>query len=223
MNKTIAVPMSEPPPKKGFRISASEHNTRRAESRHEGELGQVDAAKQDPAAFAPLYEAHASMVWRYTLSRLGDQELAADATSTTFTRALAGLPAFQAQPALPNTGFTAWLMQIATHVVIDHVRRRKPFDSLDAWRGTLALPSTDPSPEEQAILADDVRVVLDALDQLVPAQRQIVELRSAGFSVREVAGVVGSNERAVRSAYHRAITKLRDLLAASAHDWSTTA
>ncbi|MDQ3656876.1 MAG: hypothetical protein M3457_17615 [Chloroflexota bacterium] len=38
------------------------------------ELRHVEAARRDPHAFAPLYEAYADLVWRYAMSRLGNAD-----------------------------------------------------------------------------------------------------------------------------------------------------
>ncbi len=49
----------------------------------------VAQAQLDRQAFAPLYARYADPVYRYCYRRLGHPEVAADATSQTFARALA--------------------------------------------------------------------------------------------------------------------------------------
>ena len=62
------------------------------------EARQIERAKQDPAEFAPLYEAYFGLVWRFAMSRLGDEERAADATSKTFIKAMTALSNFGTKP-----------------------------------------------------------------------------------------------------------------------------
>ena len=54
------------------------------------EQRQIDAARRDPNAFAPLYAAYFDPIYRYCYLRLHHRELAADAASQTFLKALAG-------------------------------------------------------------------------------------------------------------------------------------
>lgn len=48
-------------------------------------MAQIEAARRNPRAFAPLYDAYADLVWRYAMRRLGDPDRAAEITSATFT------------------------------------------------------------------------------------------------------------------------------------------
>ena len=45
-----------------------------AEVSTSSEWDQIMAAQVNPQAFAPLYEANADLIWRFTLARLGDPE-----------------------------------------------------------------------------------------------------------------------------------------------------
>jgi RNA polymerase sigma-70 factor (ECF subfamily) len=170
------------------------------------------AAQVNPQAFAPLYEANADLIWRFTLARLGDPERAADATSLTFQRALTGLASFHPQRTAQGTTFRAWLLTIARNVVIDEVRRQRPTTSLDGDDGVDWIPSKLASPEDEAMASDERRRVLAALDRLSDTPRQIVELRLWGFSVADVSDALGMSESAVKTAHHRAYRRLRDLL-----------
>lgn len=176
------------------------------------ELAHIAAAQRDPEAFAPLYEAYVDLVWRYAMSRLGDPHRAADATSVTFQRALAALPAYQPQRRGEGTTFRAWLMTITRNVVIDEARRERPVTPLDDPSAQRWLIETRRGPEEQAVAADERRRIDRALARLPDAQRQIVELRLIGMKVAEIAGMLEMTEPAVKTAYHRACTRLRNLL-----------
>jgi RNA polymerase sigma-70 factor (ECF subfamily) len=177
------------------------------------ELRQIAAAQQDRRAFAPLYDAYVDLVWRYAKSRLGTDERAADATSATFQRALAALPAFRPERRGDITTFRSWLMTIARNVVIDEARRAGSSISLEGAEADLRLVDPGRSPEEQAIAREEQRRISAALARLPDTQRQIVELRMIGMKSIEIAGMLDMSLSAVKTAHFRAVARLRDLLA----------
>ena len=183
------------------------------------EQAWILAAQRDSRAFAPLYEAYADLVWRFAMRRLADPERASDVTSMTFTRALAALPAFKPRPAPADSGFRSWLMTIARNVAIDEVRGRRPAMSLTepAWRDRVA--DHRPSPEIQAIAADERRRMTEAIERLPETQRRIVELRLAGHSAAEIGAQLRMSVSAVNTAHFRAMGRLRDLLAAGEEEF----
>jgi RNA polymerase sigma-70 factor (ECF subfamily) len=176
------------------------------------ELTHVEHAQRDPAAFAPLYEAYADLVWRFALSRLGDQERAADAASQTFAKAIGALPTFRPERRGDGLTFRSWLMTIARNVVIDEARKTRPTMPLDEPGAESLLVDRAQSPEESAIAAVERQRIDRALAQLPEAQRRIVELRAIGMRGVEIAGVLNMSLAAVRTANHRAYLRLRELL-----------
>ncbi|HVL24017.1 MAG TPA: sigma-70 family RNA polymerase sigma factor [Thermomicrobiales bacterium] len=189
----------------------------------EWELVHVERARRDPRAFAPLYEVYADLVWKYALSRLGDPERAADATSQTFSRALAALPRFRPERRGDGTTFRAWLMTIARNVVIDETRRHRPTTALDAPAAQPWLVDRSRSPEDAAIAADERRRIERALAQLPEKQRQIVELCAIGAKGAEIARLLQMSIGAVRTAHFRAYVRLRELLGDPHDDQDTSA
>ncbi len=177
------------------------------------ERRQVEAAQVDPHAFAPLYEAYADLVWRYAMSRLGDADRAAEATSVTFARALAALPRFRPRTGGDASPFRAWLMTIARNVVIDEVRRERHASSLDDPAVLPWLVDGSGSPEALAIAGDERRRVERALARLPATQRRIVELRLIGLKSAEIADILDMSRSAVDTAHFRAYARLRDWLA----------
>ena len=157
-----------------------------------------------PADFAPLYERYVDSIYRYCLRRVSDADLAADLTSSIFTRALERLHQFR--PTGAGT-FRSWLFVIAHNVVVDAYRKQRP---------TGAMPTDQPDhgigPEELAVHRDEFDRLVGVLDQLPHAQRQIIDLRLAGLTSAEIADVLGITRAAVKSAQTRAYARLRDLL-----------
>lgn len=162
----------------------------------------AERSKSDPAAFAPLYRRYAANIFGYCLLRLGNRELAEDATSLTFERALSALPGYSAR------SFRGWLFRIAHNAVIDQQRVRHPLH-LDQCRET---ETTDPTPESVALNAEADRRVIDLLSHLTPDQRDVVELDLSGLSGPEIAEVLGRRQGAIRAIRFRAYSRLRRVL-----------
>jgi RNA polymerase sigma factor (sigma-70 family) len=68
---------------------------------------------------------------------------------------------------------------------------RDAVDEEDLWM------TSDPTPQEAAMLAEEVQQLLRPLS---PARRRLVELRLQGFTLDEIAAEIGCSERTIRRA-----------------------
>jgi RNA polymerase sigma-70 factor (ECF subfamily) len=170
------------------------------------EAALVAAARRDVAAFAPLYTRYLGPVYGYCLGSLGDREAAEDATSLTFVKALAALPRFDGR------AFRPWLFAIAHNVVVDAARARQLHQPIGA---AIDVADRSPSPEELAVAAEAGRTIQAQLPHLSPDQRAVIQLRLSGLTDQEIATVLGRSHGAIRTAQHRAVSRLRDLLGAA--------
>src|ERR1700680_3104767 len=100
-----------------------------------GERLLVDAAQKDPAKFGELYEMHFARVYAFVARRVPDRDKAEDLTSQVFHKALANLRTFEWR----GVPFSAWLIRIATNLVIDQGKRAAREMSSEEQR---AEPST---------------------------------------------------------------------------------
>lgn len=168
------------------------------------EVGIMLRARSDVREFEPLYRRYYPRISTYCRRRLIDRDDAADATSQTFAKALAGLHGFTGGAVAP------WLFTIARHVVIDHVRAQRPQVDLEH---IAELVETSDGPDASAIRRDQLRALLTAMGRLTPEQREVVDLRLAGLTGQEIADVLGLSLPAVKSSQFRAYARLRTLLA----------
>jgi RNA polymerase sigma-70 factor (ECF subfamily) len=162
----------------------------------------VAQAKRDRDAFAPLYITYFDRVYAYCYRRLGDPDDAADATSSIFARALESLSSCR------EASFRPWLFAIAHNILTDLFRGRRINQPLD---DRLQLPDNSPSPEDGAIASETSRSVALLLSQLSADQRQVLDLRLAGLTSKEIGEIVGKHPNAVDQAQFRAIQRLRTL------------
>lgn len=163
----------------------------------------VAAAQRDPTAFTPLYERYVRPIYRYCAVRLDDHELAKDATSEIFLKALMDLES------LRNGLFAAWLFRIAHNVVVDIYRRRRPAASLEA---AVTLFDAAPPIETQVEAQLDLAALRDALALLPDDQRATLELQLADWSGKQIAETLGKSPAAVKMLRYRALQRLRRVL-----------
>ena len=167
------------------------------------EQRQIEAARQDPNEFAPLYAAYFDPIHRYCYLRLHHREHAADAASQTFLKAFVGIGSFR------SGSFKSWLYAIARNVTSDILRSSRP--QIDISHAEL-IPDNAPSPEELALRADVQERLWQALSMLTDEQREVLELRLAGLTGAEIAAATDRNVAAVKSLQFRAISRLRNVL-----------
>jgi RNA polymerase sigma-70 factor, ECF subfamily len=157
----------------------------------------VEAAKQDPARFAELYEHNFYQVYAYIARRVGSRDEAEDLTSEVFHHALANLMRFEWR----GTPFAAWLIRIAANAIADRWRlqAREIGNPVAAEPKDLSMEGF----EQRAAL-------FQLVESLPPAQRQVVFLRFVEQkSVKEIAHELQRSEGAVKQLQFRALEKLR--------------
>lgn len=165
------------------------------------EQAEIRAAQRDRSAFAPLYERYADAMYGYCLRRLSDPEQAADTTAEVFTKAMATIGKFR------GNSFRSWLFTIARNAVIDRYRARKLVEELPE-----VLVSPQPGPEEIAIRRETNLELRTALTHLTEQQQDVITLRLAGLSGKEIAAAMNITHGAVKATQMRAFARLRELM-----------
>jgi RNA polymerase sigma-70 factor (ECF subfamily) len=159
---------------------------------------RVEAARQDPARFAELYEDNFERVYAYVARRVGNREEAQDVTADVFHQALAGLPRFEWR-GLP---FVAWLLGIAANVLTD--RRHRAATHQEAVNDDLDQIGIEDDIEQRAML-------YQLVDTLPDDQRRVIIRRFvAQKSLREIATELGRSEGAIKQLQLRALQNLRE-------------
>jgi RNA polymerase sigma-70 factor, ECF subfamily len=163
----------------------------------------------DAASFCAFYDDALPRVYGYFLHRTGGSPaLAEDLTQETFLAAVRELKK-RRRPETP----IPWIYGIARHKLLDHYRRQVRTERL--------VSTVDADIDELDAFADSDsgrdRVVA-ALDAVPASQRAALVLHHLdGFSMREVADLLGKTEKAVESLLGRGRESLRRAyLAASA-------
>lgn len=167
----------------------------------------VREAASDPARFGTLYRLYVGDLYRYVLSRCGDESDAEDLVAETF------LAAFRAARSYRGTGpVKAWLVGIARRKAADAFRGKRAHLALDA-----AVELADPvRTDDLALQRVELARVLAITNKLAPDRAEALRLRFfAGLECDEIAPLLGRSEAAVKMLVHRALTDLRQRLEAT--------
>lgn len=166
-----------------------------------------DAKAGDAASFERIVTLHECLVLRVAQRILLNEEDAKDAAQEVFIRLHRTLIRFDEEKDLGP-----WLYRLTVNVCRDFLRRIRrdvPLamisDSADAT----------PNPEQSAVAAQQYRIVLDALRELSPREREAVVLRDLeGRPTGEVAEILGSSETTVRSQLSTGRMKMKNYVIA---------
>jgi len=153
-----------------------------------------------------LYEEYYDKIARYVYVHIGNKEEAEDITGEVFLKALKSLKSYREQ-GVPMQG---WLFRIAHNLTVDYLRkmdkrRTVPIDSV-------VLQGND-NPANTAERNIEFERVTEAMKQLTTEQREVINLRFFGeLTSKEVSGILGKSDGAVREMQRAAIEKLRGIM-----------
>lgn len=140
--------------------------------------------------FETFYEAHRTEVFGFLSRRLGRQA-AEDAFQETFLRALRAYPRLE-----HGQHLRAWALTIASRIVLDDVRKRRPQGELPE----LTVEDGRPAFEELAPFTDDL-----------PSKERAAVVLRYGYDLGydEIGAALGSSESAARQAASAGVRRLR--------------
>ncbi len=145
----------------------------------------------------------------YAISLLGDRTVAEDVVHDCYGRLLARAEIYD----LPRDG-TPLLFKAITYACINHTqRRRRHVDWQTAEQGDAAnaaamADAAALQPPQQAMQHELEAAIDVALGELSPIQRAVIELRSMGHSLQEVAEMLEISYANARTLLHRGRTRL---------------
>lgn len=153
------------------------------------------------------------LVVRYCRARVGRQEKtfasADDVAQEVCLAVLTALPSYRDQ----GRPFLAFVYGIAAHKVAD-AHRSAARNRAEPVSEVPDAPTLADGPEQRAMQGELAERMTQLLDILPDKQREILLLRVVvGLSAEETADAVGSTPGAVRVAQHRALGRLRKVLA----------
>jgi RNA polymerase sigma-70 factor (ECF subfamily) len=157
----------------------------------------------DPEAWNTVFERYFTSIFRLAYVRTRHHGVAEDIAAQTFAEAAQGIRRYRYR----GVPFRAWLYRIARNLTSDHLKaeRRRP---------QVSLEQTSPL-ETPAVESDTYVDLLAAMDELTEEQKAAITLRLVdGYSLAEVAAIMGKSVGAVKQLQYRAIGTLQQQLSA---------
>lgn len=164
----------------------------------------------DHTAFERLVERFQDLVLNLCFKFSGTRREAEDLAQEVFLRLYRARASYE-----PSARFTTWLYKVvfnlcANEVARQRFRRTLPLESWDEGGGQGSSRPSEPSPLEQLQRSELALVVRNAIARLPENQRMaLVFFKYEELSQREIAEVMGSTEKAIKSLLARARESLR--------------
>jgi RNA polymerase sigma-70 factor (ECF subfamily) len=170
-------------------------------------------AEGDGDALEELYERYSRVVYSFSLRMLADTSSAEELTQEVFLRLWRQGGSYQQS----RGAFLTWLLSVTHNMAIDEIRRRKrrpvaAATSEDDQTITM-LPDTRTDVENAAWLTSLQTIVRDALQEIPPPQRVVIELAYfSGLTQREIAERLGEPLGTIKTRMRLGLLKLRERL-----------
>jgi RNA polymerase sigma-70 factor (ECF subfamily) len=154
----------------------------------------------DEGAFGDLYTRYYQRLLRFCVRRVGNVHEAEEITQEAFARAFSAMPRFAGE-----RRFYPWLTVIAARLCIDshrRIARSEPTAEVD--------PGTVDGGQQQVIDNVDLQYLAQAMAQLGPRHREVLELRETqGWSYQQIADHYNVTMGTVEALLFRARKALR--------------
>lgn len=167
------------------------------------ELIIIEAAKQNPERFGPLYNKYYKQIFNYLYQRMDDKDTAFDLTGQVFLKALTNLPNYQ----FKGVPFASWLYRIAHNELMQMFRLQKDRRAINADIGDLKYICEE---HEEPFFEEYIPAIKKLLSELDEEDMQMVEFRF--FEKRpfkEIAEILDITEVNAKVRMYRIIEKLK--------------
>lgn len=166
----------------------------------------LKASKGDKGAFSDLYYSCYSDLYKFALYTIGNSEVAADVVSDTFVDIWKGIGKLRDENSFASCAFK--ILSIRCKKEISNIIKRRGEYNLDDLIETPLEYSEDVA--ENILERASLAVALSKLDE---DERMMVVLSVLhGYSIREIAAMLGKPQGTVSSKLHRTYAKLREML-----------
>ncbi len=151
--------------------------------------------------FEIIYREHSVPLLRFLTRFTGDSDIAADAVQEAFIRMV------ERPPRTDNV--RTWLFKVAVNVVRGSGRKRsRRLRLLDGEPPATFVSAAPVDAHTQLEVKERRRIVRVALEKLVERDRTILLMKAEGFSLQEIAQVIGTRPGSVGTLAARALERL---------------
>ncbi len=163
------------------------------------------AQNRDSEAFGLLYDQYLPAIYRFILLKIGDKVTTEDLTHQVFLSAWQNIEKYQIQ----GFPFSSWLYRIAHNAVIDYYRTDKKNLNLENIAETAAVNNL----EEKIDQEFELNIIKAALKELPEEQQSIIVMKFVEeMTNKEIAAALGKSEGSIKTAQHRCLKNIREIV-----------
>ena len=165
---------------------------------------KIERAKRE---FGKIYNDHIEKIYRFIYLKVNSKETAEDLASDTFLRVWKKYKGGKQE--IRNV--TNFLYQTARNLVIDYYRKKGKVRIVSVEETPLSDPKVDL--EKKAIQNSDLEIIKKTLQELKEDYQNVILWHYVeGFSIKEIAQMMGKTEGGVRVLLSRALKTLKTKL-----------
>jgi RNA polymerase sigma-70 factor, ECF subfamily len=181
----------------------------------------------DERVFSELVDRWRRMMLRLALSRVESRAVAEEVVQDAWLTVLRSLDGYERR-----STFRTWVLGIVVNLARSRARaERRAIPLSPDWEPSVDqarfLPATHPrwphhwaiepvawrTPEDQLLASETRKIILEAIDALPPAQREVIVLRDVeGMPSTEVCNILALTDTHQRVLLHRARSRVRNAL-----------
>jgi len=163
----------------------------------------VEAAKNDPNHFAPLYDKYYKQIFGYLYQRMEDKDTAFDLTAQVFLKALTNIGRYE----FKGVPFASWLYRIAHSEMMQLFREQKNRRSINADVGDLRFICEE---TEEFYLEEYIPILKRVITELDADDLQLVELRFfEKRAFKEIGEIMNITENNAKVRMYRVLERLK--------------
>ncbi len=166
----------------------------------------IEASKQNPDRFAPLYNFYYKPIFCYVFQKIREEETTADITSKVFLKALLNIKSYK------HLGFpfSSWLYKIASNEVNMYFRKQNKINEVEINEKDV-FHLMDEINEEQN--EQKIEKLLEKLNELPTDQMDLIDMRFfEKMSFKEIGDLIGITEGNAKIKVYRVLDKLKKML-----------
>lgn len=169
------------------------------------------AAGGDEHAWRRLIDLFSRRVFALAKSRCRNADVAEEITQSVFATVAAKLSTGEYTE---QGRFESWIFRVTMNRLRDEMRRaRRQAIPTDPEGFSTMASGSDPEPHRAPDLSPDLVKLRSAMEELAPADREIVELRHhGGLSFKQLAELLDEPLGTLLARHHRALKKLHSIL-----------
>jgi RNA polymerase sigma-70 factor (ECF subfamily) len=166
----------------------------------------IEAAKQNPEHFGPLYDKYYKQIFGYVYQRMDCKDSAFDLTSQVFLKALTNIEKYEYK----GVPFASWLYRIAHSEVMQSFRTKKNLRTINADISDLRNICEE---VEQEYMEEYKSVLMTVIKNLPEDDVQLIELRFfEKRQFKEIAEILNLTETNAKVKLYRILEKVKKTL-----------